>query len=176
VQFAADPNSSHARNLTAGYVSPDVVMRHFAGPMAHKFSPVGLLWISCLLASLGLISLSVANSPITGLLAATVWGTGVCYMWPTMLAAASERFPRGRRCADGLRAPQECCPSSSYCRRWKSLRPLQSAGRRSSCVANVIRVVAVLPAVAAVCFWSDMALRPLTRAAQTGAAHACGKD
>ena len=27
------------------------VMRHFAGPMAHKFSPVGLLWISCLLAS-----------------------------------------------------------------------------------------------------------------------------
>src|SRR2546430_13722602 len=25
------------------------VMRHFAGPMAHKLSPVGLLWVSCLL-------------------------------------------------------------------------------------------------------------------------------
>ncbi|HSS99131.1 MAG TPA: MFS transporter [Terriglobales bacterium] len=78
------------------------VMRHFAGPMVHKLSPVGLLWCSCLLASLGLFSLSVANSPVTGLLAATVWGTGVCYMWPTMLAAASERFPRGGAVLMGL--------------------------------------------------------------------------
>jgi hypothetical protein len=78
------------------------VMRHFAGAMAHKLSPVGLLWTSCLLASCGLLLLSVANSPITGLLAATVWGTGVCYMWPTMLAAASERFPRGGALLMGL--------------------------------------------------------------------------
>jgi hypothetical protein len=78
------------------------VMRHFAGPLVHKLSPIGLLWISCLLASLGLFSLSVADSPITGLLAATVWGTGVCYMWPTMLATASERFPRGGALLMGL--------------------------------------------------------------------------
>lgn len=78
------------------------VMRHFAGPMAHRFSPVGLLWISALLASAGLVALSFANSPVSGLLAATVWGTGVCYMWPTMLAAASERFPRGGALLMGL--------------------------------------------------------------------------
>jgi MFS family permease len=78
------------------------VMRHFAGPMAHRFSPVGLLWISSLLASAGLLALSFANSPLTGLLAATLWGTGVCYMWPTMLAAASERFPRGGALLMGL--------------------------------------------------------------------------
>jgi MFS family permease len=78
------------------------VMRHFAGPLAHKLSPVGLLWISCLLASIGLFLLSFANSKITGLLAATVWGIGVCYMWPTMLAAASERFPRGGALLMGL--------------------------------------------------------------------------
>jgi len=78
------------------------VMRHFAGPMAHKLSPVGLLWVSCLLASGGLMLLSVANSPVTGLLAATVWGTGVCYMWPTMLASAAERFPRGGALLIGL--------------------------------------------------------------------------
>lgn len=78
------------------------VMRHFAGPLAHKFSPVGLLWISCLLAAIGLVLLSFANSPLTGLLAATVWGVGVCYMWPTMLAAASERFPRGGALLMGL--------------------------------------------------------------------------
>jgi MFS family permease len=78
------------------------VMRHFAGRLVHKLSPVGLLWISCLMGSLGLVALSVANSPVTGLLAATVWGTGVCYMWPTMLATASERFPRGGALLMGL--------------------------------------------------------------------------
>lgn len=77
-------------------------MRHFAGPLAHKLSPVGLLWVSCALASSGLLLLSIANSPLTGLLAATVWGTGVCYLWPTMLAAASERFPRGGALLMGL--------------------------------------------------------------------------
>jgi hypothetical protein len=78
------------------------VMRHFAGPLVHKLSSVGLLWISCVMASLGLLLLSMADSPITGLLAATVWGTGVCYMWPTMLATASERFPRGGALLMGL--------------------------------------------------------------------------
>ena len=78
------------------------VMRHFAGPLVHKLSSIGLLWISCLMGSLGLVALSVANSPVTGLLAATLWGTGVCYMWPTMLATASERFPRGGALLMGL--------------------------------------------------------------------------
>jgi fucose permease len=78
------------------------VMRHFAGGIAHKLSPVGLLWCSSLLASIGLVLLSIANSPVTGLLAATVWGTGVCYLWPTMLAASSERFPRGGALLIGL--------------------------------------------------------------------------
>jgi MFS family permease len=78
------------------------VARHFAGPLVHRLSSTGLLWFSCLLASLGLVALSFANSPATGMLAATVWGIGVCYMWPTMLAAASERFPRGGALLMGL--------------------------------------------------------------------------
>jgi hypothetical protein len=78
------------------------VMRHFAGPLVHMLSPVGLLWASCLMGSLGLVALAAADSPVTGLLAATVWGTGVCYMWPTMLATASERFPRGGALLMGL--------------------------------------------------------------------------
>jgi len=78
------------------------LMRHFAGPLVEKFSPVGVLWFSCLGAALGLVALSIANSPVTALLAATVWGTGVCYMWPTMLATASERFPRGGALLMGL--------------------------------------------------------------------------
>jgi fucose permease len=78
------------------------VMRHFAGPLVHKASPIGLLWMSSLMAGLGLLALSVADSPATALLAATIWGTGVCYMWPTMLATASERFPRGGALLMGL--------------------------------------------------------------------------
>jgi MFS family permease len=78
------------------------VMRHFAGALGRKLSPTGVLWLSCLMASVGLVALSFADSPITGLLAATLWGTGVCYMWPTMLATASERFPRGGALLMGL--------------------------------------------------------------------------
>ena len=78
------------------------LMRHFAGPLVHKLSPIGVLWFSCLMASAGLVALSFAESPATGLLAATLWGTGVCYMWPTMLATASERFPRGGALLMGL--------------------------------------------------------------------------
>ncbi len=78
------------------------VMRHFAGTMVHTLSAVGLLWTSCLLAAVGLVALSVAGSPLTGFLAATIWGIGVCYMWPTMLAVASERFPRSGALGMGL--------------------------------------------------------------------------
>jgi len=78
------------------------VMRHFAGPIAHRFSPVGLLWFSSLFAAIGLYLLSIADSPISAFSAATVWGVGVCYMYPTMLASVSERYPRGGAFLMGL--------------------------------------------------------------------------
>lgn len=89
--------------LLLAYVSTLMfVFRFFAGALAHKFSPIGLMWISSIAAGLGLFALSYANSPVTGLLAATVWGMGVCYMWPTMLGITSERFPRGGALAMGI--------------------------------------------------------------------------
>ena len=78
------------------------VLRHFAGPIAHRISNVGILWGGSLLASLGLLALGAADSPLTGLLAATVWGLGVCFLWPTMLANVSERYPRGGELFIGL--------------------------------------------------------------------------
>src|SRR5436305_7418092 len=78
------------------------VMRHFAGSLVHNLSPIGLMFVSCLLAAIGLYMLGSATSPLTGLVAATVWGIGVCYMWPTMLGITSERFPRGGAVALGL--------------------------------------------------------------------------
>jgi hypothetical protein len=71
------------------------VMRHFAGRIVVHISPVGLLWFSSLIAAAGLYLLSVVDSPATVFVAATVWGVGVCYMYPTMVASVSDRYPRG---------------------------------------------------------------------------------
>jgi hypothetical protein len=61
-----------------------------------------MLWGGSALAGLGLLALAAADSPVTGLLAATVWGLGVCFLWPTMLANVSERYPRGGELFIGL--------------------------------------------------------------------------
>ena len=89
--------------LVLVYVSAIMfVMRHFAGALAHRFSDIGLLLICTVPAAIGLYLLSIANSPISALLAATLWAFGVCFMWPTMLAAASRRFPRSGPWGIGL--------------------------------------------------------------------------
>ena len=103
VDFALSRTVHMPAILLLVYVSALMfMMRHFAGPLVHRLSSIGLLWLSCLMGSMGLVALSFANSPVTGLLAATLWGAGVCYMWPTMLATASERFPRGGALLMGL--------------------------------------------------------------------------
>jgi fucose permease len=71
------------------------VMRHFAGNIVAHIAPVGLLWFSSLIAAIGLYMLSVADSPVLVFFAATVWGVGVCYLYPTMVASVAERYPRG---------------------------------------------------------------------------------
>jgi len=71
------------------------VMRHFAGAIEHRLSDMGLLCLCTIPAALGLFGLSVAASPAAAIAAATLWAIGVCFMWPTMLAAAARRYPRG---------------------------------------------------------------------------------
>lgn len=89
--------------LVLVYVSAIMfVMRHFAGALEHRFSDMGLLFICTLPAALGLYLLSTANSPVTALVAATLWAFGVCFMWPTMLAAVSRRFPKSGPWGIGL--------------------------------------------------------------------------
>lgn len=78
------------------------VFRHFVGKIAGLISNPGLLWVSSLLAAIGLFMLSRAQSPASAILASTVWGLGVCAMWPTMLASVAERYPRGGAWALGL--------------------------------------------------------------------------
>ncbi|MEO5772803.1 MAG: MFS transporter [Sphingomicrobium sp.] len=89
--------------LVLVYVSAIMfVMRHFAGALEHRFSDMGLLLMCTIPAAVGLYLLSHANSPVTALLAATVWAFGVCFMWPTMLAAVSRRYPRSGSWGIGL--------------------------------------------------------------------------
>ncbi len=71
------------------------VVRHFAGPLAKRFSNVGLLWICSFLAMVGLYLMAKAQSPVMVVAATTVWGMGVSLLWPTMMASVSERYPRG---------------------------------------------------------------------------------
>ncbi|HUD48652.1 MAG TPA: MFS transporter [Candidatus Baltobacteraceae bacterium] len=70
-------------------------LRFFAGPIIHKVSPLGLMLISTILASIGLTLLGHADSAIFCVAAGTVYAIGKTFMWPTLLAVVSERFPKG---------------------------------------------------------------------------------
>lgn len=78
------------------------ILRHFAGPLAHALSPVGMLTASSVLAGVGLYLLSFADSPVTAFGYATIFGLGIAYFWPTMLGFVAERFPKGGALAMGL--------------------------------------------------------------------------
>lgn len=89
--------------LVLVYVSAIMfVMRHFAGALDHRFSDMGLLWFTTVPAAIGLYLLSTATSAVTALVAATFWAFGVCFMWPTMLAAVARRFPKSGPWGIGL--------------------------------------------------------------------------
>ena len=74
------------------------VLRFFAGPLAHKVSPMGMLVGCSILSALGLFwlgSLKEGSSAVMAFLAAGLFGIGKTYFWPTMLGVTSERFPKG---------------------------------------------------------------------------------
>lgn len=71
------------------------VLRFFAGPIVHRINPLGLLFVSAVVAAVGLYSLGSLAGAVTVMIAATIYGAGKAFFWPTMLAVVSERFPRG---------------------------------------------------------------------------------
>lgn len=71
-----------------------LVLRLFAGPLVHRFSPLGLLAICSVIAAIGLYSLSVATGAAL-LLAATLYGVGKSFFWPTSIGFVAEQFPKG---------------------------------------------------------------------------------
>ncbi|HZZ70644.1 MAG TPA: MFS transporter, partial [Pirellulales bacterium] len=74
------------------------ILRFFAGPIVHRISPLGLLFVGACCGATGLTLLGHADltkTTIAVIGALTIYGIGKTFLWPTMLAVASERFPAG---------------------------------------------------------------------------------
>ncbi len=70
-----------------------LVLRLSAGPLVHRFSPLGLLAICSAIAAVGLYGLSTVSGAAL-LIAATVYGLGKSFLWPTSLGLVAEQFPK----------------------------------------------------------------------------------
>ena len=71
-----------------------MVLRFFAGPIVHALKPLPLLAISAIFAIAGLYTLSFSTGmAIFG--AATLYGIGKTFFWPTTLGVVAEQTPRG---------------------------------------------------------------------------------
>jgi MFS family permease len=72
--------------LTAGLMA---LGRFFAGPLVHAFNPAGVLVISAIVTTIGLLLLSQASGVMI-YVSAAVFALGVTYFWPTMIGFTSE--------------------------------------------------------------------------------------
>ncbi len=73
-----------------------MILRSFAsGFLVQKLTPLGLLAFSAALAIAGLLWLSTASGITIIFAAATLYGFGKTFFWPTMLGVVSEQCPKG---------------------------------------------------------------------------------
>jgi DHA2 family metal-tetracycline-proton antiporter-like MFS transporter len=70
------------------------ILRFSAGPIVHRFSPIGLLVVSAIVAIGGLLFLSQAAA-FWIVIAATVYALGKTFLWSTTLGLVAEQFPKG---------------------------------------------------------------------------------
>lgn len=78
------------------------ICRLFAGPIAERISPVGMIFMCAIVSAIGLFALSGAHEAWSAYLGGAIFGLGACFFWPTMLAITSERFPKGGAVLLGL--------------------------------------------------------------------------
>jgi MFS transporter, DHA2 family, metal-tetracycline-proton antiporter len=70
------------------------ILRFYAGPVVHRFSPIGLLVIGAGIAIVGLLLLSQSVGWAI-VAASTVYAVGKTFLWSTTLGLTSEQFPKG---------------------------------------------------------------------------------
>ncbi len=71
------------------------ILRFNAGAIVNRISPIGLLAVSAVLAIAGLFWLSAASGLVAIFAAATLYGFGKSFFWPTTLGVVSEQTPKG---------------------------------------------------------------------------------
>ncbi|MDR8393646.1 MFS transporter [Aliifodinibius sp. S!AR15-10] len=72
-----------------------MVLRIFAAPFVEKFSPPGMLFGASVLTGAGLLMFALFETEVVQMMiAATVFGCGVAFYFPTMVGLMSERFPK----------------------------------------------------------------------------------
>lgn len=71
------------------------ILRFCAGPIAHKISPLGLLFAGTCCSCIGLTCLGHAQTAFFLVISATIYGCGKTFLWPTLLGVVSDRFPKG---------------------------------------------------------------------------------
>lgn len=86
-------SGAHPMIILAMVTGLMAVGRYFGGPLIHKFKPVGVLWGSAIIATLGIGLMSIATGGMV-YLAAILFAIGVMYFWPTMIGAAAEYTPQ----------------------------------------------------------------------------------
>jgi MFS family permease len=77
-------------------------LRFVAGPIVHRISPLGLLFVAACFGTVGLVLLSMAGEQfhlggavIAATIAASIYAFGKTFYWGTMLGVTAERFPMG---------------------------------------------------------------------------------
>lgn len=66
--------------------------RIFTGPVVDKLGQTGVLLGGAVLAAIGIYMFSTVTGPIA-YLAAVIFGLGVCFNWPVIIAAVAQRVP-----------------------------------------------------------------------------------
>ncbi len=79
-----------------------VLRQFFAGAILNRVSPLGVLVMASALSAIGLFLLSGATTGAMVFLAATIFGFGKTFFWPTMIGVVAERFPKGGALLLGL--------------------------------------------------------------------------
>jgi fucose permease len=71
-----------------------MTLRFFSGSIMSKVSPVGLLAIGSIFMAAGLFLYSTAGSTAIAFIAATMFGIGVAFNFPTIVGLVAERLPK----------------------------------------------------------------------------------
>jgi hypothetical protein len=146
---------------TAGLV---FLLRTFGSGIAHR-SPLRTLLTCSGLAGIGLYWLGSlekgVSGPLSAFAAATVFGVGKSYLWPTMLGLTSQQFPRGG-------ALTVCLMGGAGMASVAVILPLMGARIDHYGPGAALRMVALLGLVLVIAFAMLMRGRGINRSKQTG--------